>query len=71
MSFLLFVAGFVLGVFAHALWRKPSAHTTTSANLTGAHLEPPRDYAPKPAQAKGTLAEDYGLKEKDTQSPTA
>ncbi|SEI40874.1 hypothetical protein SAMN05421831_101341 [Allopseudospirillum japonicum] len=71
MSFLLFVAGFALGVFAHAIWRKPSSHMKTSANLAGTQLEPPRDYAPKPAQAKGTLAEDYGLKEKETQSPTA
>jgi len=27
------------------------------------HIEPPRDWAPKPVGAKGTLREDYGLRD--------
>jgi uncharacterized membrane-anchored protein YhcB (DUF1043 family) len=30
------------------------------------HLEPPRDWAPKPVGAKGVLSEDYGLRDEDT-----
>jgi uncharacterized protein len=33
--------------------------------LNTQHIEPPRDWAPKPVGAKGALAEDYGLREED------
>jgi uncharacterized protein len=36
--------------------------------LSPERLEPPRDWAPKPAGAKGTLSEDYGLRDDDHQS---
>jgi uncharacterized membrane-anchored protein YhcB (DUF1043 family) len=29
------------------------------------HIEPPRDWAPKPVGAKGALAEDYGLRDEE------
>lgn len=29
------------------------------------HIEPPRDWAPKPVGAKGALSEDYGLRDED------
>ncbi len=29
------------------------------------HIEPPRDWAPKPVGAKGALSEDYGLRDDD------
>ena len=47
-------------------WLEELEHETSSKRLEdvrdGAPAEPPRDYAPKPdPEAKGTLAEDFGL----------
>jgi uncharacterized protein len=33
--------------------------------VTAQHIEPPRDWAPKPVGAKGALSEDYGLRDDD------
>ena len=33
--------------------------------LNTQHIEPPRDWAPKPVGAKGALAEDYGLRDEE------
>jgi uncharacterized membrane-anchored protein YhcB (DUF1043 family) len=33
--------------------------------LNAQHIEPPRDWAPKPVGAKGALAEDYGLRDEE------
>jgi uncharacterized membrane-anchored protein YhcB (DUF1043 family) len=33
--------------------------------INSQHIEPPRDWAPKPVGAKGALAEDYGLRDDD------
>jgi uncharacterized membrane-anchored protein YhcB (DUF1043 family) len=33
--------------------------------MNAQHIEPPRDWAPKPVGAKGALAEDYGLRDED------
>ncbi len=33
--------------------------------INAQHIEPPRDWAPKPVGAKGALAEDYGLRDDD------
>jgi len=33
--------------------------------MNAQHIEPPRDWAPKPVGAKGALAEDYGLRDDD------
>jgi uncharacterized protein len=37
--------------------------------INAANIEPPRDWAPKPLGAKGTLSEDYGLRDDDHQAP--
>lgn len=38
----------------------------SKANLiNAAHIEPPRDWAPKPVGAKGTLSADYGLRDEE------
>jgi uncharacterized protein len=36
---------------------------TKTAFTNGQHIEPPRDWAPKPVGAKGTLSEDFGLRD--------
>ena len=33
--------------------------------INAQHIEPPRDWAPKPVGAKGALSEDYGLRDDD------
>ena len=36
-----------------------------ASHMNAQHIEPPRDWAPKPVGAKGVLAEDYGLRDED------
>lgn len=36
-----------------------------SSYINAQHIEPPRDWAPKPVGAKGALAEDYGLRDEE------
>ena len=33
--------------------------------INAQHIEPPRDWAPKPVGSKGTLSEDYGLRDEE------
>lgn len=37
--------------------------------ISGQHIEPPRDWAPKTPGTKGTLSEDYGLRDDADDSP--
>ncbi len=41
----------------------------TKSYISGQHLEPPRDWAPKAPGSKGTLSPDYGLRD-DLVGPT-
>jgi len=36
--------------------------------INAANIEPPRDWAPKPVGAKGTLSEGYGLRDEEHQA---
>lgn len=38
-------------------------NSDTKSYISGQQIEPPRDWAPKPPGAKGTLSEDYGLRD--------
>lgn len=42
-----------------------SLEDAPAGSLPVQHLEPPRDWAPKPVGSKGTLSEDYGLHDDD------
>lgn len=47
----------------------PSSDNSKGSFINNAqHIEPPRDWAPKSAGSKGTLSEDYGLRD-DDQTP--
>lgn len=40
----------------------------TKSYISGQHIEPPRDWAPKTPGTKGTLSEDYGLRDDHSDS---
>ncbi|WP_370981397.1 YhcB family protein [Agaribacterium sp. ZY112] len=43
----------------------------TPEQLEEQHIEPPRDWAPKPAGQTGTLSEEYGLEQFENEIPKA
>lgn len=44
-----------------------SLNSDNKSYISGQHIEPPRDWAPKAPGTKGTLSEDYGLRDDATE----